>query len=579
MSKSGQQQKRGIKKCPTGIPGLDEITRGGVPYGRPILIAGQAGTGKSVLSMEFLIRGIETSGEPGVYLSFEETRDEIIQNVSVFGWNVAEMIEKNKLRVLHIRVEPGEFLESGGYDLEGLFIRLGAAIDEIKARRVVIDTLEVLNTGLTHTGIVRSEMRRLFRWLKEKQVTALVTSEINDQDSGHSRLEEFVSDCVIVLDHRIQNEVSTRHLRILKYRGSGHGTNEYPFLIGDTGISVLPITSLTLDYVASTEFVSTGVEKLDSMLASGGYYRGSSILVSGTVGTGKTSLAAHFVEAACQRGEKAFYFAFEESESQLVRNMRSIGVNLKKWGGRGLLKFRNVRPSHLGVETHLAGMHSLIKKERPSVVVVDPISNLTYFASNFQIKFFWMRFIDFLKSENITGLFTCLIPENNQNSSDMEVSSLMDTWISVQNIEANGERNGVLYVLKSRGMAHSNQVREFKFTPNGIDLTDVYLGPEGVLTGSARQIQELREKTTRMVHQQEVESRKRNLERKRKVMKARIEALRAQFEVEEEENKNLIERQKNAMKKQQSFRSEMASTRGNDKRHAKTDGAKRRNPS
>jgi len=575
MSKSVQQQNNGIRKCETGIQGLDEITRGGVPCGRPTLITGQAGTGKSVLSMEFLIRGAESFGEPGVYLSFEETKEEIIQNVSVFGWNVNELIKKGKLKIDHVRVEPAEFMEAGGYDLEGLFIRLGSAIDEINAKRVVIDTLEVLNTGLTNTGVVRAEMRRLFRWLKEKQVTAFVTSELRENDPANNRLEEFVSDCVIGLNHRIENEVSTRHLRIVKYRGSGHGTNEYPFLIGDSGISVLPITSLTLNYVARKEFVSTGVEKLDSMLSHGGYYRGSSILISGAVGTGKTSLAAHFVEAACKRGEKAFYFAFEESESQLIRNMSSIGLNLQKWRDRGLLKFRTVRPSHFGVETHLAEMHNLIKKEKPSVVVVDPISNLTFFASDFQIKFFWMRFIDFLKSEGITGLFTCLIPEQTQNSSEMEVSSLMDTWISVLNFEANGERNRILYVLKSRGMSHSNQVREFRFTPKGIDLKDVYLGPEGVLTGSARKIQELREETARIIHQKEVESRKRNLERKRKVMKAKIEALRAQFEVEEEESRNLIEKEKSEMKKHQFFRSEMASIRGNNGNHVKRDEAKK----
>lgn len=572
MSKSTRKSNGGVQKCPTGIQGLDEIMEGGLPLGRPTLVSGEAGAGKSLLSMEFLVRGVAMFDEPGVYLSFEETKEELIENFAEFGWNVETLIKNNKLKILHVRVEPGEFQETGGYDLEGLFIRLGSAIDEIKARRVVIDTLEVLDLGLKDTSLVRSEIRRLFRWLKEKQVTAIVTNEMNDNVSSHNRLEEFVSDCVISLDHRIRNEVSTRHLRVRKYRGSGHGTNEYPFLIEDTGISVLPITSLTLEYVVSHEFVSTGVEKLDKMLSGKGYYRGSSVLVSGSVGTGKTSLAAHFVDAACGRGEKALYFAFEESESQLIRNMRSIGINLKKWRDRDLLEFRAVRPSHFGMEMHLAEMHRLIKNEQPSVVVVDPISNMTHLASDFQIKFFWMRFIDFLKSVGVTGLFTCLISDENRNSADTEVSSLMDTWIRVQNIEANGEHNRILYVLKSRGMAHSNQVREFKFTRHGIDLKDVYWGPDGVLTGSARRMHELREETNRRIYEQGLESRRRNLERKRRIMEARIEALQAEFEVEEEENKNLIEKEKHEMKKPRFSQAGMANVRGNDRAHAKSDG-------
>jgi circadian clock protein KaiC len=526
-----------LAKAPTGIHGLDEITDGGLPLGRPTLVCGSAGCGKTLFAMEFLVRGATQYDEPGVFMAFEETAEELAQNVRSLGFDLEALIRQKKIAVDYVRVERGEIEETGEYDLEGLFIRLGHAIDQIGAKRVVLDTLEVLFGGLSNQAILRSEMRRLFRWLKDRKVTAVITGERGDGSLTRHGLEEYVSDCVILLDHRVINEVSTRRMRVVKYRGSAHGTNEYPFLIDEDGFSVLPITSVGLQHTVSDERVSTGVARLDGMLDGQGYYRGSTVLVSGTAGSGKSSLAAHFVDAACRRGERCLYLAFEESPKQIARNMRSIGLDLDPWVKKGLLEFHAARASMHGLEMHLATIHKLVRDVEPRIIVMDPITTLHQVgASHKDVTGSLTRLIDFWKMQGITAFLTSLTHGGHHlEATDVEISSLVDTWLLLRDIELNGERNRGMYVLKSRGMAHSNQVREFLLTSRGIELNDVYLGAEGVLTGSARLAQEAREKAAALQRQQDIEAKQRELERKRLALEARIVALRREFEAEAEE--------------------------------------------
>ena len=530
-----------LAKCPTGIQGLDEITRGGLPRGRTVLVAGGAGSGKTVLAMEFIVRGALQYDEPGVFMAFEETSEELTQNTDSLGFNLDDLIDQKKVIVDHVYIERSEMEETGEYDLEGLFVRLGHAIDSIGAKRVALDTLEVLFGGFSNTSILRAELRRLFRWLKSKGVTAIITGEGGERTITRHGLEEYVSDCVIALNHKLENQIATRRLRIVKYRGSAHGADEYPFLINDQGISVLPITSLNLDHPASTEGISTGVPRLDAMMGANGYLRGSSILVSGTAGTGKTSLAAHLVNATCQRGERCLYFAFEESPKQIMRNMRSIGINLEPWVKKGLLRFHAVRPTLYGLENHLVEMHKLANEFRSSVIVMDPVTNFLSIGTATEAKSMLMRLIDFFKANQITALFNSLTSGGyNEQSTEIGVSSLMDTWLLLRDLESNGERNRGLYILKSRGMAHSNQIREFQLTHNGIQVVDVYVGPEGVLTGSARLTREAQDKAEALAHRQKIESRKRELEHKRKALEEQINVLKAAFESEAKELETII---------------------------------------
>jgi circadian clock protein KaiC len=536
--------KARLAKCPTGIRGLDEITDGGLPQGRPTLICGRAGCGKTLMAMEFLVRGAVQYDEPGVFMSFEETAEELIQNVASLGWDLEALIAGKKIAIDYVHVEPSQIQETGEYDLEALFIRLGYAIKLIDAKRVVLDTIEVLFGGLLDDAIVRSELRRLFVWLKDKGVSAIVTAESGNNTLTRHGLEEYVSDCVIRLDQRMIDELSTRRVHIVKYRGSKHGTNEYPFLINEDGIAVLPITSVGLEHDISTERISTGIKRLDTMLEGQGFFRGSSILISGTAGTGKSSIAAHFADATCRRGERCLYFAFEESPNQIIRNMRSIGIDLEAVVKQDLLKIQALRPTFYGLEMHLVKIHQLVNEFKPTVVIIDPISNMTYSGNEIQVKSFLMRLIDFLKTQQITTLLTNLSTGGNPlEYTDVGVSSLMDTWLLLRDIESNGERNRLLYLLKSRGMAHSNQVREFCLTSSGIELIDVYLGAGGVLTGTARTVQEAQEKAAALVRQQEIEQKQRDLERKRKAMEAQITALQVQFEAEKEEIERMIQQQ------------------------------------
>lgn len=530
-----------LPKTPTGIQGFDEITAGGLPKGRASLVCGAAGCGKTLFGMEFLVHGAALHGEPGVFIAFEESTDELVENVASLGFDVPGLIADKKLAVDHIHVDRNDLAEAGEYDLDGLFLRIGYAVDAIGAKRIVLDTIEVLFSALSNEVILRAEIQRLFRWLKDRGLTAVITAERGLGALTRQGLEEYVSDCVILLDQRIDHQISTRRLRVVKYRGSAHGTNEYPFLISTTGFCVLPITSLSLDHPVSTDRVSTGVTRLDAMLGGGGIYRGSSVLISGTAGAGKTSLAAHAAEASAARGERCLYFAFEESPAQIMRNMRSVGIDLAGAEERGLLRFHASRPTLYGLETHLATMHREIRAYKPRLVIVDPVTNLISSGSDQEVSAMLMRLIDFLKGEQITAVFTSLTAGDEAiEQTAVGISSLMDTWLLVRFIEGGGERNRGLYILKSRGMPHSNQVREFVLTDRGVELLDVYVGPSGVLTGSARYAQEAKERADELQRQQEFESRKRQLERRRAAVEAQITALRAEFETEEEELRRLL---------------------------------------
>lgn len=524
-----------LEKSPTGIRGFDEITEGGLPQGRPALVVGGAGSGKTVFGMEFLVRGALQYGEPGVMMSFEENEKDLAKNFASIGFNLKDLIARKLLMIDFVYIERREIEETGEFDLDGLFIRLDSAIQEIGAKRVVLDTLEALFSGLTDEGILRAELRRLFRWLKDRGMTVVITSERGVSTLTRYGLEEYVADCVILLDTRMIEQVATRRLRIIKYRGSKHGSNEYPFLIDENGISIMPITSMGLNYRVSRERIPSGVERLDTMLG-GGYYCGSSILVTGTPGTGKSTLAASFAQATCQRGARCLYFAFEESPDQIIRNMESVGINLDSCVQKSRLGFRATRPSLYGLEMHLVTMYKMIEEFKPEVVIVDPISNLIAVGTEAETQSMLTRLIDFLKSRQITSLFTSLTQTGGLlEDTKVGISSLMDTWILLRDIEIGGERNRGLYILKSRGMAHSNQIREFLLTHKGVQLLDVYTGPSGVLTGSARLAQESQERAQALVRQQDVERNQREIQRKRQIMEAQVAALQAQFETEKEQ--------------------------------------------
>ncbi len=515
-----------LEKVPTGIRGLDEITLGGLPAGRATLVCGGAGCGKTLLAMEFLVRGACDHGEPGVFVSFEETRDELAANFASLRFDLPGLEAKKRLAIDYVQVNRHEIEETGEYDLEGLFIRLGSAIDEVGARRVVLDSVETLFAGLSSEGILRAELRRLFRWLKDRGVTAIVTGERGEGTLTRHGLEEYVSDCVIVLDNRIVNELATRRLRVVKYRGSTHGQNEYPFLLDETGLSVLPVTSLGLDYPVSNERISTGVTGLDGMLGGQGVYRGSTVLFSGAAGTGKTSLAAHFADATCRAGGRCVYFAYEEPQDQLVRNMRSIGIDLEPWVKKGLLRISASRPTLHGLEMRLLLAHRVVEEHRPAAVVVDPISNLVVAGSANETRSMLTRLIDFLKTRGITGVFTSLVSGGAAAEEDtaVNISSLIDTWILLRDLESGGERNRSITIVKSRGMAHSNENREFTLEETGFSLVEVQRGAAGALSGSAR-----------LAEQAELARRRAQLERRRAALEAQIESLRASFAAEEAE--------------------------------------------
>ena len=542
----------GIAKCPTGIRGLDEILSGGLPRGRPTLIAGSAGCGKTLLAMEFLIHGIQQFGETGVFMAFEENERELIHNVASLGFDLPTFIRRKQLALDYVHIERSEIEETGEYNLEGLFVRLNTMIQQTAAKRVVLDSLEALFAGLQNEAILRSELRRLFRWLKDKGVTAVITGEQGLNKLTRHGLEEYVSDCVLFLDHRIRNQVSTRRVRIVKYRGSAHGTNEYPLMIDEHGFNVLPISSLGLNYAVSEARISSGIQRLDAMLGGLGYYRGSSILVTGAAGTGKTSMASAFVDSACRRGERCLYFAYEESPDQIMRNMASVGYNLARWERKGLLRFRASRSTLYGLEQHLVSIYREVNEVHPTVAVFDPITTMRPIGDEMAIQAMLTRVVDTLKTKGVSALFTSLTHEGIDGQSEAGISSLMDSWILLRNVESGGERNRLLFILKSRGTAHSNQVREFVLTNRGIRLMDVYVGQGEVLAGSARMVQEAKDRAREVLDRDKVAQRYREIEHAQRRLEAQRNDLMIQSSRLDEER----ERLKNVERK----RAEMSAT-------------------
>ncbi|GAA5117329.1 circadian clock protein KaiC [Luteolibacter yonseiensis] len=532
---SENPEKYRLIKAPTGITGFDEITLGGLPAGRPTLVCGSAGCGKSLFGAEFLVRGVREFGENGVLFTFEESANDIYTNVESLGFGLPELVAQEKVALDHITIDRQQIDENGEYDLEGLFVRLAYAIESVNAKRVVLDTIETLFAGFQNQAILRSELRRLFDWLKDRGMTTVITAERGDGALTRQGLEEYVSDCVVLLDHRVTGQISTRRLRVVKYRGSAHSTNEFPFLIDSEGMSVLPITSAGMDYDVSDKRLSSGVPALDEML-DGGYYEGSCILLTGTAGTGKSTLAAHLANKTCGTGQRCLYFSFEESPKQILRNMRTIGIDLQPSLEDGSLEICSSRPAAFGLEMHLVQMHKKIDTFKPNVVIVDPISNLHTAASGDESSQMLLRLIDILRSKRITTFLINLTRSGNLTETSGEaLSSMVDTWLLLRDVETYGERNRVIYVLKSRGMPHSNQLREFIITRKGVDLIPAYLGSEGVLTGSARLAQEQRETAAaaRMTDEEKMAALK--LEQKRRALDAQIEVLRAEHLAAEEE--------------------------------------------
>lgn len=524
----------GINKSLTGISGFDELTYGGLPTGRPTLVCGTAGCGKTLFASTFLLNGARDFDEPGVFVTFEERPTDIISNVASLGFDVEQLVEEGKIYLEHISIDPSELEEIGDYDLEGLFLRLELAIDQVGAKRIVLDTIESLFSAFTNPAILRAEIRRLFDWLKDKGMTTIITGERGEGSLTRQGLEEYVSDCVILLDHRVYNQISTRRLRIVKYRGTAHGTNEVPFLIDQDGFSVLPITSLGLNHRVSEERVSSGVPDLDSMLTGGGFHRGSSILLSGVAGSGKSTLAASFAAAGCERGERVLYFSFEESQDQTVRNMRSIGADLQKHIDSGRLRYVAARPTFYSMEMHLAVMLREITKFKPSLVVLDPISAFVGSGDALEVQSMLLRMVDFLKSSGTTGVFTHLMHSQvGTDGTDAGLSSLMDSWILLLNREVGGEFNRELYLLKARGTAHSNQVREFVMSDTGIALIPPYIGDGRAVTGSMRRSEEARARQVEVERKAEVARKAKALEQRRRKAMAQIEVLQAEIDADE----------------------------------------------
>ena len=533
-AKPSAPPRQQLAKSPTGIPGLDEITGGGLPTGRPTLVCGGPGCGKTLLALEFLRHGGNEFNEPGVFLALEENARELAANFASMGVDLPDLIRRKKLVIDYVPLERSEIEETGEFNLEGLFIRLAHAIESIGAKRVALDTIESLFSAFPNAMILRAEIRRLFRWLKKKGMTTIITGERGVETLTRQGLEEYVSDCVIVLDNRIQDEVSLRRLRIVKYRGSAHGTNEYPFLIDDDGIVVMPITSVGLRQDVSPQRMSSGISDIDNMLGGKGYYRGSSVLVSGTAGTGKTSMGASFVDSACRHGERVIIFSFEESPKQIIRNMRSIGIDLQQWVRLGLLELHSIRPSMYGLEKHLSLIQKAISAFNPQSVVVDPLNSFISGENELNVKAMLTRLVDFMKCRKITSLFTSLTTSGSPlEHTDISISSLIDTWIILRDNEVEGERTRTIYILKSRGIGHSNQLREFTLTDNGVKLRNVYVGPSGVLTGTARLNMEAAEKAQQLVLKEQLELGQDELKTKKILLDTRINAMRAEFALQE----------------------------------------------
>jgi circadian clock protein KaiC len=461
-----------LLKCPTGIKGFDEITEGGLPKNGTTLVSGNAGSGKTLFGIDFLIKGATDYNEPGILMSFEETEDELYKDVASLNMDLSGLVSRKKIVLENVVLERKDIQEND-FNLEGIFVRLEYAIDSIGAKRVVLDSLESLFAGITDIGILRLEIKRLFRWLKEKKVTAIVTGETG-QNGSYTRhgLEEYISDCIILLDNRIRDEMATRRVRVIKYRGSSHGTSEYPFVIDNEGLSVIPITSAGLAQPGTDKKVSTGIPSLDKLFKSKGYTRGSTILASGTAGSGKTSFAGAFALESCKRGERCLYFSYEESSGQLIQNLLSIGIDLAPWVEKGLLKIVSLRPSFLGLELHLLNVYKLVDSFKPKAVVVDPLTSLVGEGEYREVSSMITRMIDLFKSRSITTFFTSLVSATFQSntSGEIGVSSLIDTWIVVRVVEDNEgrKRTREVFIVKSRGSNHDSDVHKFILSDNGI---------------------------------------------------------------------------------------------------------------
>jgi circadian clock protein KaiC len=560
----------GLSKSLTGIEGFDDLTLGGLPSGRPTLVCGSAGCGKTLFASTFLFYGARLYDEPGVFVTFVERPVDIVANVESLGFDLQGLIDRSKIHIEHIAIDPSEVAEIGDYDLEALFLRLEFAVDQIGAKRIVLDTIESLFSAFSNPAILRAEIRRLFDWLKQKGLTAVITGERGDGTLTRQGLEAYVSDCVILLDHRVENQISTRRLRIVKYRGTAHGTNEYPFLIDEDGFSVLPVSSLGLGHKVFDERISTGVPDLDAMLTGGGFYRGSSVLLTGVAGSGKSSLACMMANAACQRGERALYLSFEESQAQTVRNMKSIGTDLGKWLEGGQMRYIAARPTFYSLEMHLAIMLREIGRFKPQLVVLDPISAFTGTADITEVQTMLLRVVDYLKSNGITAVFTHLAHVQ-QAETDAGLSSLMDGWILLLNREGNGEFNRELYLLKARGISHSNQVREFIMSDDGIHLLEPYLGEGGALTGSARRNEEARARRAEVERRVEVARVQDQVTQRRRRALAQIEALKADIDADEAELKRLVKAEESYLDQSRDDAAAMARGRGMNTGNTKQD--------
>jgi circadian clock protein KaiC len=550
-----------IKKCPTGISGLDSITGGGLPEGRPTLICGTAGSGKTMLATEFLVRGVLEFGEPGVLVAFEERASDLTANMASIGWDLTALQKEGKLAIESFGTRDTG-LDENPLDLSHLFARLELAIDEVGAKRVVLDSLEVPLAGLKDQATIRSELHRLSSWIKEKGVTAVITGERGTEALTKNGIEEYVSDCVILLDNRVIEEISTRRLRIVKYRGSRHELNEFPFLISDDGVKALPMSNLGLNYQVNTERFLTGIDELDSMLGDG-IYQGNNILINGTAGTGKTTIGATMSEASCKRGERVLMLLFEESPDQLIRNMKSIGVDLGKWREKGVLRMDANRPSSRTPEHHLMSCLKAVLEFKPDLVVVDPISSMIESGTHGQSWAFMMRLVDLLKTHMVTSVFLDLSDEDSETKTQAGVSSLMDTWIRLRAVERYGGRDPVLSLIKSRGTAHSRQDREFYFTPEGLKFIPPYIGPGGVVTGSARAAQEVLDKAERVKRTHELEGSRLALKMAKTQHEAQMNALKAEFEAKKIKLEREIRDMEEAEQVRDDDRLRMASMRGN----------------
>ena len=563
--KSMPENRRQLPKALTGIEGLDIITNGGLPKGRATLICGGTGTGKTLLAMEFLLRGAMQYNEPGVFMAFEESTNDLITNVVSIGFDLDGLIASKKIVVDFVYIDQYEIVEAGEYNLDALFIRLGAAIDSIGAKRVVLDTIESLFSNLPNPAVLRAELRRLFRWLKEKGVTAVITGEGGTDTLSRHGIEEYVSDCVINVTVSIEERVASRRLRIVKYRGSSHGSNDYPFVIDGDGISLIPVTSARLEHKVSYTRVSSGIQRLDAMLGGNGFFEDSVIMISGSPGTGKTTFLAHFADAACRRNERVVYFSFEESSDQIIRNMRSVGLNLDHWVKKGLLVMECRRITQYGLDMHLLLAQKLIAEYTPKVVIMDPVTSFDDIANTSDVKRIVMKFVDLMKSRGITIVFGSLTPSEVQSeSSSINISSIIDSWILLRDLESNGERSRAIYVLKSRGMSHSNQVREFLMTDHGIEICDVYIGTGGVATGGARLNMLAQEKALGLKLQEEIELRQFDLENKRSILDSRIAAMRAEFAAQEASNLKMIAQEKTRQAQLSTDRTAMGKIRNVD---------------